>query len=240
MTMVAHGNELLACLFGCGHWPFGSDAQRVRARTVTGVPPAPRAHTLQATVHAAPLVPAAFAVHQLRYLLAYGSGAGSELGRSGHAYLHSVVPWMAAVAALGCGLMLHRAGRACARYASPAACSASFLALWLGCALALVAIFTCQELLEGVWATGHPVGLAGVFGYGGWWALPAAGCLGLVLAAAFHGARWMAERIALHRAGGPRRVRSAPARSPAIAAAIPSAAPIAAGWSERGPPGRRA
>jgi len=34
---------------------------------------------------------AAFAVHQLRYYLAYGSAAGAELQRTGHSYLHSVV-----------------------------------------------------------------------------------------------------------------------------------------------------
>ena len=45
------------------------------------------------------LPPAAFAVHQLRYWLAYGSRAGIELQRTGHSYLHSVVPWL--VAAVG-------------------------------------------------------------------------------------------------------------------------------------------
>ena len=37
----------------------------------------------------APLPAAAFAVHQSRYLLAYGSRAGVELQRTGHSYLHS-------------------------------------------------------------------------------------------------------------------------------------------------------
>ncbi len=32
---------------------------------------------------------------------------------------------------------------------------------------------------------GHPAGLVGVFGYGGWWAIPVAICIGLVLAAVF-------------------------------------------------------
>ena len=41
------------------------------------------------------LVPAAaLAVHQLRYWLAFGSNASSELARQGHSYLHSVVPWI--------------------------------------------------------------------------------------------------------------------------------------------------
>ena len=41
------------------------------------------------------LVPAgALAVHQLRFLLAFGGGAGTELARQGHSYLHSLVPWI--------------------------------------------------------------------------------------------------------------------------------------------------
>ena len=43
----------------------------------------------------AALMPAgAFAVHQLRYWLAFGSHAGVELAAQGHSYLHSVVPWI--------------------------------------------------------------------------------------------------------------------------------------------------
>ncbi len=33
------------------------------------------------------------AVHQLRYVLAFGGGAGLELQRQGHSYLHSLAPW---------------------------------------------------------------------------------------------------------------------------------------------------
>jgi len=49
---------------------------------------------------AAALPLAALAVHQLRYLLAYGGGAGRELAATGHGYLTSVVPWLLAGAAL--------------------------------------------------------------------------------------------------------------------------------------------
>lgn len=57
----------------------------------------------------------------------------------------------------------------------------------LACAACLVAIYVCQEFLEGLFATGHPAGLVGVFDYGGWWSVPAAVGVGLVIAAAFHG-----------------------------------------------------
>ena len=48
------------------------------------------------------LPPAAFAVHQLRYMLAFGGHAGIELQRTGHSYLHSVVPWLVAAVGVGC------------------------------------------------------------------------------------------------------------------------------------------
>jgi hypothetical protein len=109
--------------------------------------------------------------------------------------------------------------------------------LWLISAACLVAIYVCQELLEGLFATGHPAGVAGIFGYGGWWSIPAAVLVGLVLAAAFHGARWVLREVA-HRFGDrarrPRAI-SAPRRPISILPA-PRLAPLADGWSVRGPP----
>lgn len=61
---------------------------------------------------AALLPPAAFAVHQLRYMLAYGAGSGSELERTGHSYLHSVVPWLVMLLAMAAGGFLSLLGRA--------------------------------------------------------------------------------------------------------------------------------
>ena len=180
---------------------------------------------------------AALAVHQLRYLLAYGSAAGMELQRQGHSYLHSVVPWIILVVALVIGGFLRALGRAFSGQTSLSRFSLSFTALWLVCTVALVAIYGCQEFLEGLFATGHPAGLVGIFGFGGWWAIPAAACVGLVLAAIFHGARWVLEEVAqrFHRAR--RRTRRRPQRSrrpPAVS--TPRLAPLAYGWSGRGPP----
>ena len=42
--------------------------------------------------------------------------------------------------------------------------------LWLAGWAALVLIYATQETLEALLATGHPAGVAGVFGHGGWWA----------------------------------------------------------------------
>jgi hypothetical protein len=53
--------------------------------------------------------------------------------------------------------------------------------------LALVAAYCAQELLEGILASGHPAGLAGVFGDGGWTAIPLALPLALLVALGLRG-----------------------------------------------------
>jgi hypothetical protein len=183
------------------------------------------------------LMPAGtFAVHELRYLLAYGPRASLVLQRQGHAYMHSLVPWLVLSLGLVLGGFARCVGRAWAGERSLPRYSLSLVALWLLCTVSLLALYAGQESLEGLLASGHPVGWAGVFGYGGWWAIPAALCVGLVLAAAYHGARWMLHTVA-----------SCGRRRPAIAAgaavlrvvasvARPRLAPVADGWSGRGPP----
>jgi hypothetical protein len=179
----------------------------------------------------------AFAVHQLRYMVAYGSHAGAELERTGHSYLHSVVPWLVALLALTAGWFLRSLGRAFRGQRSPHRYAVSLGALWLACTAALVAIYGTQEFLEGFFATGHPAGIAGVFGYGGWWAVFVAACIGLVLAAVCHGARWVIGEVARRRASAPIPARRSdrPRRLPA-AAPLPRLLPLAEGWSGRGPP----
>jgi hypothetical protein len=180
---------------------------------------------------------AAMAVHQLRYQLAFGASAGVELQRQGHAYLHSLAPWLVVALAWTVGALLSALGRALRGQTSVPRYGLSLLALWLVCAASLVAVYSVQELLEGLLATGHPAGLAGVFGYGGWWAIPAAVCVGLVLAALLHGARWVLHEVAarrarqLHAETAPRVTLARPAD-----AALPRLAPLALGWCGRGPP----
>ena len=183
------------------------------------------------------LPPAAFAVHQLRYELAYGSAAGEQLRETGHSYLHSVVPWLVALLAVAAGGFLLGAGRACARRVAPHTRSLSFSAVWALCVVVLVAIFAGQETLEGIFATGHPGGWAAVFGDGGWWAVPVAGCIGLVLATIFHTAHWAMRRIAGLRGTAYRlgRDRRSAALRPRVVA-LRTSAPLLDGWSSRGPP----
>jgi hypothetical protein len=179
---------------------------------------------------------AAFGVHQLRYWLAYGGRAGAVLERQGHAYLHSLAPWLALLLAIAAGMFLRALGRAFSGHCSARRYTASFVVLWAACAATLIAIFAFQELLESAFATSHPAGLHGIFGHGGLWSIPASVCVGLVVAALLHGARWalgaVAERCGPRRA--PRRVRRS-ARVPRDVL-VPRLAPAAAGWSGRGPP----
>ena len=100
-----------------------------------------------------------------------------------------------------------------------------------------MAIYVSQELLEGLFATGHPGGVAGIFGYGGWWSIPAALAVGLVLAAMFYGASWVLDAVASDTASAP-----ATARQPALKPAAPMLRSprlprSPGGWSGRGPPG---
>ncbi len=184
------------------------------------------------------LVPAAaLAVHQLRYWLAFGSNTTAELRAQGHSYLHSLVPWIVLLIAISAGVFLRALGRALGGRCSLPRYTLSFAALWLVCAACLVGIYVSQEFLEGLFATGHPGGLIGIFGYGGWWSVPAALAVGLVLAAMFHGARWVLREVAERRrrpVGSPRRRVSA-ARVPPDSV-LPRLQPLADGWSDRGPP----
>lgn len=184
------------------------------------------------------LVPAAaLAVHQLRFMLAFGGSAGVELARQGHSYLHSLVPWIVLLIGVACGAFLWGLGRALGGQRSVRRYTLSLAVLWLVCSACLVAIYMTQEFLEGLFATGHPSGLVGIFGYGGWWAIPAALCVGLVLAAAFHGARWVLDEVAQRRHGALSGAvaRLAPPPRPRDAR-LAQLSPLAAGWSGRGPP----
>src|SRR5690349_19473607 len=128
---------------------------------------------------------AAFAVHQLRYELGYGSRSGAALAAQGHGYQNSLAPWVVLLLAVAAGAYLARVARAATGRVEVRRRS---LAALFGFAWALLlAVYCLQEWLEGVFAVGHPAGLAGIFGHGGWWAVPlaaaAAAALALLLAA---------------------------------------------------------
>jgi len=186
----------------------------------------------------ATLMPAAaLVVHELRFVLAFGGHAGLELQRQGHSYLHSLAPWIALLLAASVGGFLWALGHALSGQRSLPRYALSLAGLWLACSAALIAIFVAQEFLEGLFASGHPGGLAGIFGYGGWWSIPAALCIGLIVAVVFHGARWLLDEVARRRSR-PAIVRSRRAVAAPLLrnALLPRLLPLAEGWSGRGPP----
>jgi hypothetical protein len=88
--------------------------------------------------------------------------------------------------------------------------------LWAFLSGVLIAIYVCQEWIEGQLAGGHAAGIAGIVGAGGWLALPLAIAVGLVIALLLRGAE---AAIAL--AAAPRR-RSWLRAGPVLALLAPS------------------
>ena len=122
------------------------------------------------------------AVHELRYALAYGSGAGQALARQGHGYLGELAP---ALFVLALSAILGRlVAAALGRLREDVRASSAARHTALAFAATLAAIFCAQELAEGAAFAGHPGGLAAIFAHGGWLALPLALAMGFVAALA--------------------------------------------------------
>ena len=172
------------------------------------------------------------AVHQLRYLFAFGGGAGSELAAQGHSYLGLVAPIVAALALSIVAAGILRAaltGRVEGEPSSLRRTAALFAA-------AILIVYAAQEMGEGAAFAGHPGGAAAVLAHGGLVALPlslAIGTLCAILDRRLH----EVERIAasLRPVGSPRPL--CPLELGAAAAAHPRAAtPLAFGLARRPPP----
>ena len=181
---------------------------------------------------------AALAVHELRYLVAYGDRADEALASQGHAYLSDLGGALITLmfATLLATLLAGALAPAARRPDQPAA--GAFRRTAVLYALALLGIFCAQELTEGAVAAGHPAGLAAVLAHGGWVALPLALAAGAVCSLACLALQGI-ERTLARRA--PR--RRAPRRPPALAEPHPAPArlPLASlnlafGFARRPPP----
>jgi hypothetical protein len=159
-----------------------------------------------------------WAVHQLRYLLAYGGGTGEALRHQGHAYLGPVTPVLGALLALALARLLVRAALAPAGRSRRAH---RLAVLWPACAAAIIALYSAQEATEGLLAAGHPAGLYGIFGHGGWLAVP----LGLVAGLAVAAALRIGERL---EAGAPAALGALSHALPRPAAALVAPVPYVA------------
>lgn len=186
------------------------------------------------------VIPAALAAYELRYLLASLGSVGAGLRWIARADEHSSGPWIVALLAIGVCLMLREISRGLVKRALRPRWSVVLVGLWLLCSSALVAIFCCGEVFRSLVAFGHPVELAQVFGPGGWSSMPAALCLGFLLAASLQGAWWVLREVVRWRARHipSRRRRPVALRSTEVVR-LPAAVPLLAGWSERGPPAGR-
>jgi hypothetical protein len=179
---------------------------------------------------------AVLTVHQLRYLLAFGGGTGQELEKEGHQYLSALAAPIAMSVAILVGLFVARLASAWREGGEEdPAPRRSFLRLALTIGGALLALYSCQELLEGMLSSGHPGGFQGVFGDGGWWAVPLSLAFGFVIAAALRGARaairWAAHHCAPKSSFG----RPAPVLRPRRLA-LPRPVPLAGAAAGRAPP----
>lgn len=177
---------------------------------------------------------AALVVHQARYTLAYGVQANAELAAQGHSYLHSLVPWTVLALGAGASLFLRRVARAARTGEAGTFSRLSAAVLWALTTGGLVAIYAVQETLEALSTSGHPAGVTGVFGHGGWYAILAAAVVALGVVALLRVGRAVLHLVA--QCAPP----AAPFRAPRVpvplSVALVAASPLASAAAGRAPP----
>jgi hypothetical protein len=134
---------------------------------------------------------AVLAVHQLRYVLAYGSRAASELSAHGDRYVSTAALVASTLVAISLAAGLVRLVAVSRGGSRPRIGSAPWWLLWLGLTVALVAGYWALEGLEAAFEPEHAGGVASAFAEGGFWALPAAALVAAVLTAIVRGGRLM-------------------------------------------------
>lgn len=177
----------------------------------------------------------ALVVHDLRYRLAYGPDAGRELSHQGHAYLGIAKPLLGVLCALLAAELLARLARAW-RLGEADERPWSRGRLWALTSLALAAVFVGQELVEGALFAGHPAGLAGVLGAGGWVALPLSGLVAGGLTLLLAGARAIVRAVARRSRGAARPRSAAPGPRGRALAFVRRPAPMGSAAAGRAPP----
>lgn len=153
---------------------------------------------------------AAWAVHQLRYALAFGSGQGDALRRSGHGYLEVAGPLIGLLLLLAAAQLVQAVAR---RRADDGRPPLALHRAWALFTLVLLGVFATQELLEGALSSGHPSGAAALLRDGGWLAGPLAAAAGLVSALVLREARAVTGAAPIRLRGVLRWVTVPPARS---------------------------
>jgi hypothetical protein len=177
---------------------------------------------------AAILAVGAFALHQLRYLIAPGASSPPEL--AAHGYMTDLLAPIAVLALAAAVATLIRGTEGAPRAHVPLGRRIAVFAL------ALFAIYLGQECLEGVLIVGDP-GPVAMFAGGGWLALPLAAGIGALAALLASALERVEHAIAVVHA------RPGRARPPAVRGrAFPARglslllAPLAFGLARRPPP----
>jgi len=174
------------------------------------------------------------AVHQLRYLLAYGHESHQALRDQGHAYLALLLPLVILALTLCAGSVvaaLVLGPRRPCELTRP-----NWRRLWVSSSGLLSLAYVVQECLEGALEPGHTVGLAVLAAHGGWIALPLVVLIGLAITLALVGAATAVARVAARAHLLPPRRGLLACRPPHVAPALrlESFARFLVG---RGPPG---
>jgi hypothetical protein len=192
--------------------------------------------TLQRQRFAALTALAAFAVHQLRYLLAgHGGQAGSD---HGHDYLAAALPLLTSVSV---ALVIGGAIAALAgRQRQAARNTRGPLCRWLILSALLATAYLVQELAEGALAADRSGGLGPVLADGGWLALPLALAVGALLALTLRGLDAVEGTLAtMLRRPATRAPRQIGQCRPSPLASLPTLT-LAFGFARRPPPAAHA
>jgi hypothetical protein len=181
---------------------------------------------------AAILALGAFALHQLRYLIAFGGSSSAELAQEGHRYMSDLLPPVSVLALAAVVATLIRGTEGTSTTRAPLA---RRIAVFAG---ALLAIYVGQEVLEGLIASGHPEGVAALLAGSGWIALPLAATIGTLAALLARALEGVERAIAVIHAERPLRARPPAVRGSALPARGISllSAPLAFGLARRPPP----
>jgi hypothetical protein len=156
-----------------------------------------RLGTMRARWRGAALLPVAvLMVHQLRYVLAFGSHYERELSSRGDSYTAWLTPVCGVLLALVLGAVVGRVAEACRTGLAGRSPRLTWRALWCALTLTLVVCFCVQEWLEILLEPSHAGTLTGIFASGGWTALPAAAAVAAVLVTLVRGARVALAAIA--------------------------------------------
>jgi hypothetical protein len=175
----------------------------------------------------------ALVLHQLRFILGYGANAGDALALQGHSYLpfaEALVIVVFGGASLGFLRSLVRA-----RHGAPVDSGGpTFERLWIYAGSALLSVYTIQEGIEGEVFAGHPTGLIGIFGHGGWTAILLAVAIGALIALLLEGAQRVIALISGRARQPLPRLQSA--GWPRLPIGFPKLRVLSQGIGVRGPP----